>query len=130
MNQYKIFRNHLGNQEAVKQGWSWPAFFFNWIWAFLKKMNALGSGVLIGSIILGMMAGAAGNGDAGDTMTGITGLAWIAVIVMFGVNGNSWREKNLLSRAYELKGTITAESDEAALAVFAKQEQEKKPPLA
>ena len=38
MKQYKIFKHPLGKIEAVKQGWSWPAFFFNWIWALVKKM--------------------------------------------------------------------------------------------
>ena len=37
MKQYKIFENSLGTIEIVKQGWSWPAFFFGFIWAFTKK---------------------------------------------------------------------------------------------
>ena len=38
MKQYKIFRNASGQVEAVKQGWSWPAFFFSVIWAIAKRL--------------------------------------------------------------------------------------------
>lgn len=49
MNQYRIYENQLGMREAVKQGWSWPACCFTWIWAFNKKINR------IGAITLGIM---------------------------------------------------------------------------
>jgi len=38
MKQYKIFVNPQGTCEAVKQGWSWPAFLFTWVWGIFKKM--------------------------------------------------------------------------------------------
>lgn len=37
MKTYKIFKNPTGQYEAVKQGWSWPAFLFGGIWACVKK---------------------------------------------------------------------------------------------
>ena len=40
MKTYKIFKNPTGQYEAVKQGWSWPAFFFGGIWACVKKYGA------------------------------------------------------------------------------------------
>ncbi len=39
---YKVFEHPENRVEAVKQGWSWPAFFFIWIWALVKKMWVLG----------------------------------------------------------------------------------------
>jgi len=140
---YKIYENRAGTREAVKQGWSWPAFFFTFIWAFMKKMNTIGAGVCAAFFIL-MIVRAAFSRDL-DTAAAIDGLGRLidvntqaldratgtnfvidglislvnlAIIVSFGVNGNAWREKNLLSRAYEFKGTVAAENDEAALSRY------------
>lgn len=38
MKHYKIYEHPAGRIEAVKQGWSWPAFFFVPTWALFKKM--------------------------------------------------------------------------------------------
>ncbi len=128
MNQYKIYENQLGLREAVKQGWSWTGFFFSWIWAFIKKMNVIGGatlgGIIFLSIISAAVTDAVGEDNAG-TLDAVLGLAYLAVPVVFGVNGNAWREKNLLSRAYEFKITVSAESDEAAIATYLKQTQQK-----
>ncbi len=39
MKEFKIFEYPEGSNEAVKQGWSWPGFFFGPIWAMAKKMR-------------------------------------------------------------------------------------------
>lgn len=57
MKQYKIYANPQGTYEAVKQGWSWPAFFFSFIWAMVKKMWGLGVGVLVAFFALGFVIG-------------------------------------------------------------------------
>ena len=31
MKQYTVFQHPTSGYEAVKNGWSWPAFFFTWI---------------------------------------------------------------------------------------------------
>jgi hypothetical protein len=104
--QFKIFEDQAGMSEAVKQGWSWPAFFFTVIWALVKKLYLTGLVVLAGSILLivlrldHLLANTAG---------------WI-IAVMFGVNGNRWRETQLLARGYTLRRTVTAGSTDEALA--------------
>ena len=35
MEKYAVY-DRRGELEAVKRGWSWPGFFFSWIWAFVK----------------------------------------------------------------------------------------------
>ncbi|WP_226912943.1 hypothetical protein [Halomonas sp. 3D7M] len=37
MKEFKIYMHPAGMHEAVKQGWSWPGFFFGPIWALVKK---------------------------------------------------------------------------------------------
>lgn len=57
MTQYRVFTHPSGASEAVKQGWSWPAFFFtNW-WALCKHQYMLGASVLAASIAFGAAMG-------------------------------------------------------------------------
>jgi hypothetical protein len=112
--QYKIFKHPSGATEAVKQGWSWPAFLFSFIWAMVKKMWAIGIGLFILSLIFISMVG-----TGADLIINIIS---IIVSVVFGMYGNSWREKNLDSRGYEVQGTVTAANPEEAIALFMKSE--------
>ena len=52
MKVYKIFKDSIGQYEAVKQGWSWPAFFFEGIWACVKKIWGLGCANYFSSICI------------------------------------------------------------------------------
>ena len=117
MKQYKIFKHPSGNSEAVKQGWSWPAFFFSFIWAMVKKQWALGVSVFIGILVFGFIVGAASGGDGGDALINVVS---IIIHIVFGMNGNSWREKNLISRGYEQADTVTAANPEGAVALYLK----------
>lgn len=117
MKQYKVFRNPSGVTEAVKQGWSWPAFFFSAIWAMVKKMWGLGVGVLAGFFVLGFVLAAIADESTGEAIVNV-----VAIIanVIFGVNGNSWREKNLVSRGFDQVDTVTAANPEGAVALYLK----------
>jgi Protein of unknown function (DUF2628) len=124
MKTYKIYASPLGSNEAVKQGWSWPGFFFNIIWAFVKKMWVLGSSLLVFFLILGMIEGgmeASSGAGAAAGMSTISSILSLIMSVIFGVSGNQWREKNLLSRGFEYKDTVTAETPEAGLALWVKE---------
>ncbi len=117
MKQFKVFKQPAGEVQAIKQGWCWPAFFFGLIWALVSKMWGLGVGLLVAFLILGFTLGLAGAGDGADALIN---LASIGISIAFGVNGNAWREKNLLSRGFELKDTVSAENKDAAIALLAK----------
>jgi len=119
MKQFKIYANPQGTYEAVKQGWSWPAFFFGFIWALVKKMWALGFGVLAVFFVLGFIGGAAG-GDLEQGIDALTSIGGLVLAIVFGVNGNKWRESNLTSRGYDFKDTVTAANGEGAIALYVK----------
>jgi hypothetical protein len=114
LKQYKIFKHPSGEIEAVKQGWSWPAFLFTFIWAMVKKIWGIGIGVLILFVIFLSMIG-----TGADLFVNIISFV---VSIIFGVYGNSWRENNLDSRGYEMKGTVTAATPEGAIEQFLNQE--------
>ena len=101
----------LGMTEAVKQGWSWPGFFFSPIWAMVKKMWLLGSLTLIGEIVIYAAF------DSPGRLFSFADLLSIGISVVFGIQGNEWRESSLLSRGFKFVRTVTAAGPEGALAL-------------
>jgi len=108
---YDIYEHPIGKIEAVKQGWSWPAFFFTWIWALSKKMYLFGTLGLIALI-------------GPDFIPGLTNAQTLTFAIfvfgVFGIVGNDARRANLKKRGFELMATITGETPEGAIATFLK----------
>lgn len=125
MKQYKIFRHPAGPSEAVKQGWSWPGFFFAAIWALCKKMWALGLGTFGAFFVAGVILGATMGSNSDGAIDGIINLLAFVACIVYGANGNAWREQNLASRGFELVDTVTASNPEGAIALHLKGAQAK-----
>jgi len=109
MTQFKIYSNHLEELVAVKQGWSWPAFFFTWIWAFVNKMWKTGGFSLAAMAIIGGALIAQGNM-----------ILWYFIVLAigwaFGKVGNAWKEDALEQRGYKYIEAREATTAEAAVA--------------
>lgn len=123
MKTYKIYSSPQGQNDAVKQGWSWPGFFFSIIWALIKKMWVLGFSLLVLFLVLGFIEGAievSSGEDAALGMAAITGFLNLIIAIIFGINGNKWREKKLISRGFDYKDTVNANNPEAAVALWMK----------
>lgn len=123
MRQFRIYSNPLGSYEAVKQGWSWPAFFFGPIWALTKRMWALGFGVLGVLFVVSSAMFLAGGVLDEDLLQGMLGMVGIGVFVLpiiFGAMGNKWRETHLMSRRFGLQVTAAAANGEDAIALHMK----------
>ena len=115
---YSVFE-HPGNRfEAVKQGWSWPAFFFTWVWALVKNLWVVGIVVGIVGIAVGLLLRSAlqSSSQAGGTLFVVLLGVGFVVNVWFGRNGNKWREANLVSRNYLLIGQVKAGTPQGAVA--------------
>lgn len=110
MKEYKIFKHPQNQIEAVKQGWSWPAFFFASYWALSKKMWGLGIGSLVAYLVVGFIVDAI----AGKFVASFP----IVVAYWFASSGNKWREKNLSSRGYDEVATVQASTPEGAIAKY------------
>ncbi len=121
MKQFKIYANRQGTYEAVKRGWSWPAFFFVVLWAFVNRMWVQGFLVVAWLFVIGAMMTAAENLEQARTLTNIGGLV---LCIVFGANGNKWKAKNLKSRGFAFKGTVGAEDGEAACWIVRRQVEE------
>jgi hypothetical protein len=115
MKRFDLYENERNPDEleAVKQGFSWPAFFFGWIWAFVKRMPLVGAVLL--AIDVGFAVGERVLPDEG-LAADLAFLAWLAVGVVCGAYGNAWRRGALERRGFELAETVSAESPDQALA--------------
>ncbi|MBT5530888.1 MAG: DUF2628 domain-containing protein [Cytophagia bacterium] len=103
---FNIYKNEAGHFDVVKIGWSWPAFFFSWIWCLYK--NILNYGILILTINL-FFPFYYGVSDLITILIGWVTMIWI------GTNGNKYLEKQLLESGYRYFKTISAKNHESAL---------------
>ena len=100
----------------MKLGWSWPAFFFDFLWALFKKMWWLGGCIFAAFVLLESLFSM-----EDEALYELVILAFIVLRVIFAVNGNRWRENNLQSRGYDYKETQTAANPEGATALYLQQ---------
>lgn len=128
MKQYKVFDHPTGKIEIVKQGWSWPGFFFTAIWAFFNRMWLIG-GVVFAAFFVGTVLGEIAGGETEQDIDLIIDIAILILPIVFGVKGNSWREKNLQGRGYEYRTTVTVANPKGALAIYIKEKQAQKIPV-
>jgi hypothetical protein len=124
MKEYKIFEHPDGKVEVVKQGWSWPAFFFAFLWLLVKRMWVIASIIFSVFLIIVFIGGVAG-GAIEKSLDEILSIANIMIMVVFGLKGNNLREKNLLSRGFDFRTTLTASNHDGAVAIYLKERQAK-----
>jgi len=110
MKQFKVFKNPMGQYEAVKIGWSWPGFFFTWIWAGVKGLWPVFAGILILDIVMAVI------GMASPEMMAVSWIVNIGVSIALGSQGNSLRESNLAGRGFKFMETVQAVNPEGATA--------------
>lgn len=117
MRVFRIYTHPMGTREAVKQGWSWPAFFFGALWAATKKMGRLALLVFAGAMLVTLTFTLVADKDTAEIARAIGS---IILSLLFGVQGNSWRENSLKARGYEPVGLVVAKTPEGALALHLK----------
>ncbi len=116
---FNVYRNPQGECQAVKVGWSWPGFFFSWVWAFVKRLWGVGCAILAAFAVLGafnVFIGAAASPDAKPVISVFVFGCQMAVVAMIGARGNSWRDANLPTRGYVFVEEVSAANPEAAIA--------------
>jgi len=114
MTQYKVYAAPEGEYEAVKQGWSWPGFFFTFVWAFVKKMRTLAFGIVSAFAAAGL-AGSFTGGGVAFAVKILVDLGAVALMFAFGRKGNMWLEADLLLKGFELKGLVAASGGDEAV---------------
>jgi hypothetical protein len=124
----KIFTAHrppqISQEEAVfiKEGFSWPAFFFPVIWLVLKR---LWFSLIIYLLVLALIFALASRLSFSDTSVFILVLA---LNLLLGMEGNERRRRALARRGFIEEGPFVGEDlQEAELKYFHLQHGERTP---
>lgn len=126
MKNYNIYKHSDGKIEAVKQGWSWPAFFFGGIWALIKQLwmvaGLIFAYAIISSIIIQSVTPSYDYYEySGEDLSqafllqNISLLIQLGIAIFLGVKGNTLREANLIKRGYECIGNVNAVNPDSAI---------------
>ncbi len=111
MKTYKIFKDPLGNVQAVKDGWCWPGFFFGAFWALFHRMWWVGLGLLGVAMLI-----VAGEDTIGTSAAeALLNVLSVIVSVGFGIGGNALRAGQQIRRGYEEIAVVQAANVEMAL---------------
>ena len=123
MKTFKVYKHPVSGIEAVKVGFSWPAFFFSVIWMLMKKLWALALLWFGLYFVLGLIETVTTSAEESEAQ-GLVYLlllaGYVALNLMPGFKGNQWREANLVKRGYELGGTVQTATPDAAVAQVVK----------
>src|SRR5437773_765448 len=111
---FAIYAHPAQGTKAVKRGFSWPAFFFTWVWAFFKRMWLAGGVLLLLSTGLTLLS--LELVQVAPVFFACLGLVFQLIL---GLNGNSWLVKALEYRGFGYLCSITAKSPTDALAKLA-----------
>jgi len=113
MKQYKVYEKSQNQYEAVKQGFSWPGFFFSFWWCLFKKLWVIAV-ILVGSLLcLGILVNIVGlNATASSA---VINLASVGISFYFGFKGNELRTDDIYNRGGKLLTTITASNPRSAI---------------
>ena len=124
MKTFKVYQHPIAGYEAVKVGFSWPAFFFSWIWMLVKKLWALAGLWFVLYLVLSIIEAAADEAGSEPELQSILYLilagGYFALVIVAGYNGNGWRQSNLEKRGFEVVQEVEAKTPDAATASAAK----------
>lgn len=96
----------------VKEGFSWPAFFFSLIWALYRRLWLAAAGLLAAILALEGLTAASGLDPATGTMLSL-GLS-----AAFGWLGNDLARRKLERDGFAFMGVVAADGPDAALKRF------------
>lgn len=124
---YHVYEHPTLGFDAVSTGFSWAAFFCNWIWAFYRKLWTMGFVVfaLLGlSIYLDIVIEEEMYDGEIGTWKMILAIGVLGLFVVCGLIGNSQKMSNLIKRGYLSVGTVNAMSPDHAIAVYVRGKSE------
>jgi len=109
MRQYSILKNEEGTVKAIKQGFTWPGWFFTWIWCLVKKLYIHAVAFLVLNILVGLFTSGYGIGYfAGH----------IVIMELVGFKGNKFLEEKLIKNGFEYIDTVSAKNSKSAISIF------------
>lgn len=124
MRTFKVYKHPMFGIQAVKVGFCWPAFLFGGLWMLISRLWSQ-SGIWFGLFfIVEMIWKITEMSKVSESLKLIAlfllSVAYVALYLIPGLKGNGWRERKLLSRGFEMTGSVEAETKDAAVALVAK----------
>ena len=97
---HSVYEHPDGRRQIIKNGFSWPAFFFGPLWAWRKGMGGLGLVLLAVALLLQSMPllFIESIGEAGIVVYPVV---TVAVVTWIGGQGNAWLRKRALDRGFK-----------------------------
>ena len=114
LREFEIFSKPSFPSVAVKRGFSWPGFFFTWIWAFTRGLWVQGIILLAIGLAVGLFQRSV---LAEDPLLYL--LPGLILMITAGVRGNAWRSRKLERAGYDFAGLVEAKSGASAAAAHA-----------
>jgi hypothetical protein len=114
MRAYEVFKHQEQGCKAVKRGFSWPGFFFTYIWALSRQLWVLGGVLMLASLPVSVFIV-----EASQQNPYFRWALAFAFQLIIGFKGNSWRGTNLQDRGFQFLGAINARDSQDALAKVA-----------
>ena len=108
---YTVHRRHAGIDHdlvLVKDGFSWPAFFFTVLWALWHRLWRFALLILAGAIGISLFSDALGLDPLTDAALG---LAWTLLV---GFEANDARRRALARRGFVMDDIVYADGLAAA----------------
>jgi hypothetical protein len=105
---FAVYKHPEKKPEVIPVGFSWGAFFLNWVWAFFNRLWLHGILLFLTDalIVCGVYLGG---------FSPLFRLLYLPISVFVGLKGNSWRGRQLEKRGYLHRGELDATTPGAAL---------------
>jgi hypothetical protein len=114
MKYYKIYSSVEYGLEAIKQGISFPAFFFTVFWAAYNKMWEVVLTALYFIIPLELLT------SLFQTPYAFNLIINLIIAFVFGSYGNEWKEKLFTEKGYTYQVVIAATNKKNAIKLYQK----------
>ncbi len=122
MKQFKIFEHPTKGLDAVKIGFSWPAFFLGIIWLIFKGMWKYAGIFFVIYLIMSFIQSSISSSNIEpvlvSTYTLMIRITHLLILTTLGFKGNFWRESSLREKGYAFMTTVYADSHTKALQII------------
>ena len=118
MKKFNIYTHEILPTEVVREGWGWPAFFFNTFWALAKKMWGVFFFSWVLYIFAYLIALIIFSSDLDFNEFSKADIVPVVFMIFFGAYGNSWRVDKLIKKGYMYADTINAKNYKSALSKY------------
>jgi hypothetical protein len=116
---FNVYKHPIHGFDAVKVGFSWPAFSFGFFWMFTKKLWTLGVLWVVLYIVAEMLLSAPVAVSSGLTqgiLFAISLVVYLALWLVPAYKGNEWLERHLIRRGYQKVRSMQTHTVDSAIA--------------